>query len=154
MERDPQVQPVTPDYAPVVNTRRWCVIDIAVVTLAVLNLVVFATRYILPRVTSTSSCRPVSTARVKIRGFDSVLALYHFHLGAYPTSLDNLLVRPSGEAGAKWRGPYVEDAGTLKDAWGRPLCYKAPGVKNPGRYDLWSTGPDGMDGTKDDVKNW
>ncbi len=153
MERDPQAEPVTLDYAPVRNARRWCVIDIALVTLAILILFALAAN-MTPSFICFTPPNSTSLTRVKLYSLSSTFSLYHLHLGAYPTSLDDLLNAPDEEAGAKWRGPYVEDAGTLKDAWGRPLRYKSPGVKNPGQYDLWSTGPDGVDGTADDIKNW
>ena len=46
------------------------------------------------------------------------------------------------------------DAASLKDPWSRDLMYKAPGEHNPESYDLWSIGPDGQDGTDDDIGNW
>lgn len=36
------------------------------------------------------------------------------------------------------------------DEWGRPLVYRCPGTKG-GFYDLYSVGPDGKDGTADDI---
>ncbi|HPD32668.1 MAG TPA: type II secretion system protein GspG [Phycisphaerae bacterium] len=101
-----------------------------------------------------TGCGGSSQTKAEMASLSSVLALYQLHLGAYPTSLDDLVVRPSGEAGARWKGPYVENPGTLRDTWGRPLRYKSPGVKNLGHYDLWSAGPDGVDGTADDINNW
>lgn len=40
------------------------------------------------------------------------------------------------------------------DPWGQPYRYRFPGKENPGSYDIWSIGPDGKDGTTDDVGNW
>ena len=39
------------------------------------------------------------------------------------------------------------------DPWGRPYAYEFPGKVNPTGYDLRSAGPDGQDGTQDDVFN-
>jgi general secretion pathway protein G len=30
----------------------------------------------------------------------------------------------------------------------------APGKHNPDTFDVWSVGPDGQDGTDDDIGNW
>jgi general secretion pathway protein G len=32
--------------------------------------------------------------------------------------------------------------------------YEAPGKHNESGYDLWSKGPDGIDGNEDDVVSW
>ncbi len=90
----------------------------------------------------------------RIDSLTSVLELYRLRVGAYPSSLDDLLQLPAGTTGNTWRGPYVDSGDKLKDAWGQPFRYKAPGVKNSGRYDLWSAGKDGVDGTADDICNW
>jgi general secretion pathway protein G len=29
-----------------------------------------------------------------------------------------------------------------------------PGTHNPDSYDVWSLGPDGINGTQDDIGNW
>ena len=58
--------------------------------------------------------------------------------------------------GQNWRGPYLKEEPT--DAWGNKYNYQ---ISQPGTpeadltpYKLWSNGPDGMDGTDDDIKNW
>jgi general secretion pathway protein G len=40
------------------------------------------------------------------------------------------------------------------DPWGRQYQYSNPGKHNTDGYDVWSLGPDGADGTDDDVGNW
>ena len=42
------------------------------------------------------------------------------------------------------------------DAWGSPLRYRFPGVVNVETFDLYSTGPNGLDegGKGDDIGNW
>ncbi len=85
----------------------------------------------------------------------TAINLFRTHTNAYPESLKDLTEKPSDEAKAKnWHGPYIDDPATLKDAWDRDLQYKAPGEHNPSSYDLWSVGPDGNDGTDDDIGNW
>jgi general secretion pathway protein G len=65
------------------------------------------------------------------------------------------LMTPPGDLAnpAKWKGPYLEKA-IPADPWGRPFQYAAPGKHNPQSFDVWSLGPDGADGTEDDVGNW
>jgi cytoskeletal protein RodZ len=45
----------------------------------------------------------------------------------------------------------VTDAKELLDPWGKPLIYRRPGVRTGSSYDLYSRGPDGIDGNEDDV---
>jgi len=41
-----------------------------------------------------------------------------------------------------------------KDPWGQPYKYRFPAQKSKKTYDLWTVGPDGQDGTDDDLGNW
>jgi len=42
----------------------------------------------------------------------------------------------------------------VNDPWGNPYIYVCPGTHNTDSYDLHSFGPDGQDGTEDDIDNW
>jgi general secretion pathway protein G len=86
------------------------------------------------------------------------LTTYRIDMGDYPTTdqgLGALYVAPANAAD-RWHGPYAEgNSGKLPDdPWGHPYHYVYPGVHNKGGYDLWSSGPDGVDGNDDDIKNW
>jgi len=39
-----------------------------------------------------------------------------------------------------------------KDPWGRAYAYRCPG--SHGDYDLFSVGPDGIEGNEDDACSW
>lgn len=86
----------------------------------------------------------------------TALRMYKFRMGSYPEELKDLTEPPSDEeAKQKWGEAYIEDASSLKDPWGHEYQYKKDGEHNgEGSYDLWSTGPDGQDGTDDDIGNW
>ena len=89
-------------------------------------------------------------------GFGTPLMAYRLHVGTYPSTdegLAALLVAPEGKSD-RWEGPYLKNAETLKDSWKNVYQYRCPGSKNPKSYDLWSLGPDGQDGTADDIGNW
>jgi general secretion pathway protein G len=47
---------------------------------------------------------------------------------------------------------YIEEV--PKDPWLQPYKYINPGVKSKRGYDIWSVGPDGQDGSADDIGNW
>ena len=76
-------------------------------------------------------------------------------IGDYPSSdegLQALLTAPPSKAD-KWQGPYLEvQGGKLPlDPWKNPYQYRYPGTHNKGSYDLWSMGPDGKDGTDNNI---
>jgi general secretion pathway protein G len=64
------------------------------------------------------------------------------HNDKYPTSLSDL------SGGEK---EYIQKV--KNDPWGQPYVFRVPGKKHP-RYDLFSRGPDGLEGTEDDVSVW
>ncbi len=82
------------------------------------------------------------------------LKLYKADVGYYPGALAGLLTEPYSLRGSgRWAGPYIKSADGLIDPWGHSYRYCVPSVHYPGRFDfdLWSVGPDGVDGTEDDI---
>ncbi len=81
--------------------------------------------------------------------------MFKFNTGVYPEELKYLIEKPSDDDVAeRWTGPYLQDEAGLKDPWGRDFEYTQEGQHNEGKFDLWSKGPDGNDGTEDDINNW
>jgi general secretion pathway protein G len=93
-----------------------------------------------------------------VKGLSSSLEQYKLALGQYPTTeqgLNALMEAPQDLANpAKWSGPYLKDSAATEDPWGSPYQYVCPGSRSRDGYDVWSLGPDGMDGTDDDIGNW
>jgi len=53
----------------------------------------------------------------------------------------------------RWRGPYLEQPVT-EDRWGNELLYHFPGeIRGESYYDLVAVGPDGEEGSDDDITN-
>jgi general secretion pathway protein G len=93
-------------------------------------------------------------AKSQIGLFEPAIKMYFFDVKQYPTSLESLMSLPGDIPNpARWKGPYLEKAIPL-DPWDRPYQYSYPGRYNSTSYDIWSLGPDGADGTADDVGNW
>jgi general secretion pathway protein G len=79
---------------------------------------------------------------------------FEVELGRFPTQTEGLDLLVSNEPAINgWHGPYL-DKTALIDPWEHPYRYKCPGVHNPNGFDVWSAGPDGLDGTADDICNW
>ena len=86
------------------------------------------------------------------------LATYSMQMGNYPSTAEGLqaLITAPSDKVDRWRGPYLQGdkSKVLLDPWGNPYQYRFPGTHNTDGYDVWSKGPDGQDGTADDIGNW
>ena len=96
----------------------------------------------------------VTTAKAQITNIAGALDSFEVDCGRYPTSeegLASLLEQPGNSKG--WAGPYLKQK-IGNDPWGHPYIYKNPGQHNAKHFDVYSAGPDGTEGTEDDVGNW
>lgn len=95
----------------------------------------------------------IMTAELDILGALSVaLSLYSLDNDMYPSTEQGifaLIVKPFSYPTPKnWNGPYLKKHPI--DPWGKAYQYISPGIHNSD-YDLYSCGPDGIDGTADDI---
>jgi general secretion pathway protein G len=106
---------------------------------------------VIPKIAGNSERARQTAATADINGgIKSALGQYEIDNGFYPKSLQDLLVQPSNAK--NWHGPYLDKLPV--DPWGNPYIYYFPGKHNQTSYDLLSVGPDGKEGTDDDVVNW
>ena len=100
----------------------------------------------------------IDAATVQIGLFKDQLSLYKLSMKVFPTGeqgLEALLQAPSELTNPdSWAGPYIDAEAVPLDPWGKPYQYQQPGKNSTAEYDVWSFGPDGNDGTDDDVGNW
>jgi general secretion pathway protein G len=98
------------------------------------------------------------TTRRQIDAYKTALGLYELDSGFFPSTeqgLQALVAQPSTPpAPTNWKGPYLDPPVIRKDQWQRDFIYKNPGVKIPNGYDLYSAGPNGVEGDEDDIGNW
>jgi general secretion pathway protein G len=81
--------------------------------------------------------------------------MYRLDNGHYPSTdqgLEALVKKPSGDPPApNWKqGGYV--AALPNDPWGNAYQYMCPGQHGP--FDIWSKGPSGVTGAKDNITSW
>ena len=94
-------------------------------------------------------------AESQVQMFEHAIDTYQITVSQLPSSLNDLVERPSDAKLAKhWDGPYLKENKSLTDPWQNAYKYNSKGTKNKGGYDVWSLGPDGQDGTDDDIGNW
>jgi general secretion pathway protein G len=98
----------------------------------------------------------IKAAQSQVGLFKTPVELYLNTFRTYPPTLQALVAAPPDVDQAKWQriiGPSFP-SGLPKDPWGHDYKFAAPGTHNASGYDIWSSGPDGADGTEDDVGNW
>jgi general secretion pathway protein G len=99
----------------------------------------------------------IEKASMDIKALDNALDMYKLDNNRFPTTeqgLDALVNKPtsSPEPKSYRKDGYIKDL--PQDPWGNDYMYINPGTHNSSRYDLYSLGPDGEDGTDDDIGNW
>jgi general secretion pathway protein G len=108
---------------------------------------------VIPRIAGKSEQARITRVQADIKGgIKAALDSYEIDNGTYPRSLDDLLKAPSNAK--NWKGPYFDPPQLPTDPWGNAYVYHFPGKHPPLAYDLLSTGPDGKEGTDDDLGNW
>jgi len=122
--------------------------------LLVLVILTVLAAVVVPKFTKRSEQARITAARTDIASLEVALDAFEIDTGRYPTSsegMEALLENPADLKG--WTGPYIK-RGVPKDPWGSKYVYVCPGDHNTSGYDLHSYGPDGQDGTDDDIDNW
>ncbi len=92
----------------------------------------------------------LTATKVQMKNIEQALKMYKLDNSFYPTTeqgIEALVRKPEGEPEPRnWKGPYLDDI--PKDAWGSNFIYISDGKS----YTLISKGPDGEEGTEDDIK--
>lgn len=99
----------------------------------------------------------IANAKAQVTRLEQALEFYRLDNRRFPTTdqgLDALVSKPSSPPVPKDYNPagYL-DAEKLDDPWGQRFQYRMPGEHNPYTFDIWSYGPDGVEGG-DDIANW
>ncbi len=125
--------------------------------LIVLAIIGVIAAMVVPRLLGQQQQANIDATIGNIRGAESALELYaKDHFGSYPVASGNeevwtMLMTPE-EVNGRRIGPWLEEP--AKDAWGRKLYYEYSGGIDELKPKIWSVGPDGQNGTADDVNNW
>jgi general secretion pathway protein G len=149
------------NHASTRRRRGFTLIEILLVLAILLMLATVA----IVALSGTREGAKIDTTRLLIQEVENALETYNMHMSRYPTEeeggLNALLTKPAFEdekLAERWRGPYLKSE--PRDSWARPLHYTlaeagstetTPGAKP---FRLSSDGPDGQEGTADDIRNW
>ncbi len=99
----------------------------------------------------------INSAKSQIGLVKTALGNFQLVTGEYPATdqgLDALLDPPADLPNADPMDWPMLETRVGEDPWHNPYQYESPGKYNPTSYDIWSFGPDKIDGTADDIGNW
>lgn len=129
--------------------------------LVVLGIIVLLVAIVTPRMLGQQKKADIKAAQTQIKMLQKALQLYSLDMKEFPTTEQGLAALVScpadvsEAAAARWDGPYTEGGEIPKDPWGNDYQYQYPPVNGTSGYpDIWSYGPDGIDGTEDDICSW
>lgn len=109
---------------------------------------------VVPKFSGRTEQAKITAAKADIATFGTALDAFEIDNGYYPkgkSGLQDLVTQP--REAQSWRGPYLK-GDVPNDPWTHPYVYEYPGKHNPNGYDIMSLGPDGREGTEDDIANW
>jgi general secretion pathway protein G len=132
--------------------------------LLVIVILVTLAALVLPNFAGVGDKAKKDATALQIKGLEDSLEIFKNHIGRYPTTEEGLKALndkeqiQDEELAKKWSGPYTGKGESttfnVKDQWGHEFRYTCPGEHNTKSYDLYSAGPDGQEGTEDDIMNW
>lgn len=114
---------------------------------------------VLYNVMGASDKADIRLTKVAIQNMERALDTFKSEMKRWPTTEEGLAALWSKEAIqdeeelSKWGGPYLTEP-KPKDTWGHEWIYRNPSEIDESKpYDIVSLGPDGQEGTDDDIAN-
>jgi len=136
---------------PIVNRKSKIVNGFTLVEmLLVITIIGILAALVIPKMVGRSEQARVTAVHADLSSIKTALDAFEVDNGYYPKSLQDLLQQPNNAK--NWHGPYLEKV--PQDPWGNNYLYYYPGKHNQYSYDLLSVGPDGKEGSEDDIGNW
>jgi general secretion pathway protein G len=127
--------------------------------LLVLAILVVLMGLVGPRILGSQKKADISTTKTQLGMFKATLERFALDMRRFPSTEEGLiwlLEKPTDAEGTdNWDGPYLEGSEIPQDPWGNEYQYEYPPTRGRSDFpDIWSLGPDGQDGTEDDIVNW
>ena len=129
--------------------RRWAAPSGVTLIELLLVMVILAilAAVIVPKFTGRTEQAKQSRALQDITNLKAQLNTFEVDTGSFPTSLDQL--RENTTNVQNWHGPYIDKL--PQDPWGHDYIYHPP-TGDSTEFQILSAGPDGQEGTADDIK--
>lgn len=88
------------------------------------------------------------------KSFQSALAMYKLNAGNFPTTQQGLAALKDKPTTTPVPRRWVQVMSKIPtDPWDQPYLYRFPGKKRANEYEMISKGPDGQEGTDDDISS-
>jgi len=119
--------------------------------LLVMLIIAILAAVVVPRLTGNAEKARVVRAQSDLASLATALKAYEIQNGTFPTNeqgLSALITNPG--ASPNWT-KLLDRATVPVDPWGHPYVYHCPSA-NGTDFDLYSLGPDGVDGSPNNVK--
>ena len=110
--------------------RGFTLLELLVVMFILVLLASVVTVMVTKRVEEAKHAKAVAD----IESLGNAIDQYHLQNGSYPTTLEGLRSKPSGEDLPSWNGPYITKP-VSNDPWGIPYTYLVSGEHNPDSFD-------------------
>ena len=91
-----------------------------------------------------------------VKMLENAVDQYTTSIGRPPSNeqgLQALVQCPQDVPEGSWAGPYIKSTARSTDPWGNEYQYACPG-RNGAEFEIWSYGPDMINGTADDIGTW
>jgi general secretion pathway protein G len=127
--------------------------------LIVLGILVLLLSMVVPRFLGSQKKAKIDTTKAQIGMFRAALEHYYLDCNQFPSTeqgLDALMSRPADlPENATWNSDGYVSAKIGLDPWGNEYQYEYPPSHGTmDAPDIWSYGPDGEEGTDDDICSW
>ncbi|OHB80965.1 MAG: type II secretion system protein GspG [Planctomycetes bacterium RBG_16_64_10] len=128
--------------------------------LLVLAILVILAGLVGPRILGSQQKADIRSTKAQLAMFKTTLEHYALDMRTFPETeegLEALIKKPAdSDDSDNWGGPYLDSGEIPKDPWGNEYQYEFPPSHSDREEfpDIWSLGPDGDDGTDDDIVNW
>lgn len=123
--------------------------------MVVLFIIGIMAAVVAPQILGNRDVAQVKKAAVDIQQLEGALEMYKLRTNTFPTSeqgLEALVTAPTIDPIPRGYPPEGIIKRLPLDPWGNDYVLLNPGEL--GAYDLYSAGPDGLQGTDDDIGNW
>lgn len=120
--------------------------------LLVMVIIAILATILVPRVANRVGQAKITKAQADLSVLKQALNAFNIDNGRFPTTsegLSALVANPGGDL-KHWEKTLDKDSVPM-DPWEHPYIYRCPG-SNGNDFDLLSAGPDGQEGTSDDIK--
>lgn len=133
------------------NMKGFTLIEVMVV----LFIIAAMAAVVAPQIFGTQDSADLKKAAIDIQQLESALEMYRLQTNSLPTTeqgLEALVQAPTIDPIPR---NYPQN-GVIRrlpeDPWGNPYVLLSPG--EVGQYDIYSIGPDKLEGTDDDIATW